>query len=72
MLRVTSIKKGIVIDHIPAGDGIKIFNFLELDKVKYRVALLMNVPSKKMKQKDIVKIENEINILLRFLKRLKD
>ncbi|MDD2208347.1 MAG: aspartate carbamoyltransferase regulatory subunit [Bacilli bacterium] len=67
MLRVTSIAKGIVIDHIPAGEGIKIFNFLELDKVSYRVALLMNVPSKKMKCKDIIKIENEININLDIL-----
>lgn len=67
MLRVTSIAKGIVIDHIPAGEGIKIFNFLELDKVSYRVALLMNVPSKKMKCKDIIKIENEIDINLDIL-----
>lgn len=67
MLRVTSIAKGIVIDHIPAGEGIKIFNFLELDKASYRVALLMNVPSKKMKCKDIIKIENEIDINLDIL-----
>ena len=67
MLRVTSIAKGLVIDHIPAGEGIKIFNFLELDKVSYRVALLMNVPSKKMKCKDIIKIENEIDINLDIL-----
>ena len=67
MLRVTSISKGIVIDHIPAGEGIKIFNFLNLDKVNYRVALLINVPSKKMERKDIVKIENEINMDLDIL-----
>lgn len=67
MLRITSISKGLVIDHIPQGEGIKIFNFLNLDKANYRVALLMNVPSKKMGCKDIIKIENEINIDLDIL-----
>ena len=31
MLEITSIKNGIVIDHIQAGIGVKIFNYLELD-----------------------------------------
>ena len=72
MLRVTSINKGLVIDHIPQGEGIKIFHFLNLDKVNYRVALLMNVPSKKMKFKDIIKIENEVNMDLDILSILND
>ncbi len=67
MLKVTSIDKGLVIDHIPQGEGIKIFHFLNLDKVKYRVALLMNVPSQKMGWKDIIKIENEIDMNLDIL-----
>ncbi|NLL44464.1 MAG: aspartate carbamoyltransferase regulatory subunit [Mollicutes bacterium] len=62
MLTVNSIKKGIIIDHITAGLGIKIFEFLKLNEVEYPVALLMNVPSKKMGKKDIIKIENELNI----------
>jgi len=62
MLTITSIKKGIVIDHIKAGTGIKIFHNLNLDKADYKVALIMNVPSKKMGKKDIIKIENEIDI----------
>ena len=32
MLEITSIKNGIVIDHIEAGKGLNIFNYLELDK----------------------------------------
>ena len=38
MLEITSIKNGLVIDHIEAGMGVKIFNYLHLDKTDYRVA----------------------------------
>lgn len=62
MLTINSIKKGIVIDHIKAGSGKKIFNYLGLDKAEYSVALIMNVQSDKMKKKDIIKIENEVDI----------
>lgn len=62
MLTINSIKNGIVIDHIKAGLGIKIFNYLGLDKVDYSVALIMNVESNRIGRKDIIKIENEINI----------
>lgn len=58
MLEITSIKDGLVIDHIKAGMGIKIFNYLKLDKVNSQVALIMNVKSEKMGKKDIIKIEN--------------
>lgn len=57
MLEITSIKNGIVIDHIEAGLGIKIFNYLELDKSDYSVALIINADSKKLGKKDIIKIE---------------
>lgn len=62
MLTINSIKNGIVIDHITAGLGIKIFNYLGLNKADYSVALIMNVQSDKLSKKDIIKIENEINI----------
>lgn len=58
MLEITSIKNGIVIDHIEAGKGIKIFNYLKLDKQDYSVALIINADSKKLGKKDIIKIEN--------------
>ena len=57
MLEITSIKNGLVIDHIEAGMGIKIFNYLELDKTDYRVALIINAESKILGKKDIIKIE---------------
>lgn len=58
MLEITSIKNGIVLDHIQAGVGVKIFNYLGLDTNDYSVALIINVDSKKLGKKDIIKIEN--------------
>lgn len=62
MLTINSIKNGIVIDHIKAGSGIKIFNYLELDKADFAVALIMNAESSKLGRKDIIKIENASHI----------
>ncbi|MBQ4331337.1 MAG: aspartate carbamoyltransferase regulatory subunit [Spirochaetaceae bacterium] len=62
MLSVNTIKNGLVIDHIRAGSGPRIFSWLGLDKASYRVALIMNVPSRKLGKKDIIKIDNIINI----------
>ena len=67
MLEVTSIEKGIVIDHIKAGYGIQLFNYLKLDKAEYNVALIINAFSKKQGRKDIIKINNEIDIDYTFL-----
>ncbi|MBG0764259.1 MAG: aspartate carbamoyltransferase regulatory subunit [Tissierellales bacterium] len=67
MLNVDSLKKGIVIDHIKAGKSMEIYNYLNLDKADYTVALIKNVPSKKMKKKDIIKIENNIDLNLNIL-----
>ena len=62
MVTINSIKKGIVIDHIKKGCGVKIFNYLGLDKADRTVALIINAPSNKIGGKDIIKIENEIDI----------
>lgn len=62
MLNVDTIKDGLVIDHIRAGSGPRIFSWLGLDKADYCVALIMNVPSKAMGKKDIIKIDSIINI----------
>ncbi|GLC31449.1 aspartate carbamoyltransferase regulatory subunit [Clostridium omnivorum] len=62
MLTINSIKNGLVIDHIKAGHGAKIFNYLGLDKADFRVALIMNVESSKLGRKDIIKIENVMDL----------
>ncbi|MEG2353059.1 MAG: aspartate carbamoyltransferase regulatory subunit [Clostridium sp.] len=67
MMEIKSIKKGIVIDHIKAGLGLKIFNYLGLEHVDYAVALIMNASSDKNTRKDIIKIENEIDLDFRVL-----
>ena len=61
MLTITSIKNGIVIDHIHAGLGIRMFYQLGLDKADYSVALIMNAASTHMGRKDIIKIENNVD-----------
>ncbi|MDO5690497.1 MAG: aspartate carbamoyltransferase regulatory subunit [Tissierellia bacterium] len=72
MLSITSIKKGIVIDHISPGMGYEIFKLLELEKADYRVALIINASSEKFGRKDLIKIENEIDLDLRALGILDD
>ncbi len=62
MLNVDTIKNGLVIDHITAGMGAKIFHYLGLDKAPFCCALIMNVNSKKSGKKDIIKVDNIINI----------
>lgn len=59
---VNTIKKGIVIDHIAAGRGAKIIEYLDIDTKINTVAFIMNATSKSHGRKDIVKIENVIDI----------
>ncbi|MDR0475730.1 MAG: aspartate carbamoyltransferase regulatory subunit [Treponema sp.] len=62
MLNIEKIKTGIVIDHIKAGQGIKIFNWLGLDKNSSMVAFVLNANSKRLGRKDIIKIDTDIKI----------
>ncbi|MCR5400456.1 MAG: aspartate carbamoyltransferase regulatory subunit [Treponema sp.] len=62
MLNVDTIKNGLVIDHIRSGSGWRIFQWLGLDKAPFCAALIMNVQSKKSGKKDIIKIENAMEI----------
>ena len=61
-MNIDSIKNGIVIDHITAGKGMKIYKLLGLDSLECPVALIKNVPSRKMSKKDIIKIGADIEI----------
>lgn len=59
-LRVRKIKDGTVIDHIKAGKGKKVLDILGVENgFPQTTALLMNVPSKRVGKKDMVKIENK-------------
>ena len=58
-LRVTPIKNGTVIDHIPAGMALKVVKILGIgDGVTSTVTVAMHVPSRAMGWKDIVKVED--------------
>ena len=58
-LKVKKIKNGTVIDHIPAGHALTVLKILGITGTEgLIIAVLMNVPSKKIEKKDIVKIEN--------------
>lgn len=62
MINVSGIENGIVIDHIPAGKGWKIFEKMNLDTIETPVVLLMGVRSTRMGQKDIIKIEGRTDV----------
>ena len=61
-MNIDSIINGIVIDHITAGKGMKIYQLLSLDHMDCPVALIRNAYSKKMGRKDIIKIDADITL----------
>ena len=61
-MRIDSIKNGIVLDHIKAGKSMEIYEDLGLSKLDCSVAIIKNVPSKKMGRKDILKIADKFDI----------
>ncbi len=61
-MKVDSIINGIVLDHITAGKGMKIYNLLGLDSFECSIALIKNAPSRKMGKKDIIKIDSVFDV----------
>lgn len=61
-MNVDGVKNGIVIDHIKAGMSMSIYKLLSLDKLDCCVAVIQNVESRKYGRKDIIKIDEEIDI----------
>ncbi|MDR1001489.1 MAG: aspartate carbamoyltransferase regulatory subunit [Clostridiales bacterium] len=62
MLTIHSIDKGVVIDHIKVGGAMDIYHHLGLDKLDCSVAIIMNARSEKLGKKDIIKIEDRIDL----------
>ena len=66
-LKVSAIKYGTVIDHIPANNLFRVISILGLDKIDNHLTFGNNLESKKLGQKAIIKIsdkffeDNEIN-----------
>jgi aspartate carbamoyltransferase regulatory subunit len=58
-LLVSPIRRGTVIDHIPAGRALSVLKLLGFTgREGLRIAIVMNVESRKLGRKDIVKIED--------------
>ena len=64
-MNIDSIRRGIVLDHIKAGRSMDIYRHLHLDELECSVAI--NVKSQAMGRKDIIKIDEAIDIDLNVL-----
>ena len=58
VMKVQPIRNGTVIDHIIAGKGVKIMDLLGFNQEGTAILSIMNVKSKKLGRKDIIKIED--------------
>lgn len=56
-LAVSAIQNGSVIDHIPAGSAVRLMKLLQLKTHPNTVTMGLNLPSKSMGKKDLLKIE---------------
>ena len=63
-MNIDSINNGVVIDHISAGKGMRLYELLGLDDLDCSVAIIKNVTSRKMGKKDIIKIDADIPVNL--------
>jgi aspartate carbamoyltransferase regulatory subunit len=59
-LSVSAIKNGTVIDHIPQGQALRIIHLLTLLKRKFKIMVGMNLPSKRLGTKDLIKVEDYV------------
>jgi len=66
-MNIDSIKNGIVIDHITAGLGMRVYSLLGLDALDCPVAIIKNAQSGKMGKKDIIKVDADITLDLNIL-----
>ncbi len=61
-MNIDSIQNGIVIDHITAGRGMRLYELLGLGELDCSIAIIKNVTSEKMGKKDIIKIDAAIPV----------
>ncbi|AMJ41930.1 aspartate carbamoyltransferase regulatory subunit [Anaerotignum propionicum] len=63
-MNIDSIRNGIVIDHIKAGQGMEIYQLLNLEALDCSIALIKNASSGKIGKKDIIKIDADFDLNL--------
>ncbi len=61
-MNIDGVENGIVIDHIRPGDSMQLYYLLGLDDLDCSVAIIKNVDSRKYGRKDIIKIDQEIDL----------
>lgn len=61
-MNIDGVKTGIVLDHIKAGKSMQIYELLGLDKINNCVAIIQNADSDKYGKKDIIKIDQIIDL----------
>ena len=61
-MNIDGVKNGIVLDHIKAGKSMMVYELLGLDKLDSCVAVIQNADSAKYGKKDIIKIDDRIDI----------
>ncbi|TGG95519.1 aspartate carbamoyltransferase regulatory subunit [Natronospirillum operosum] len=57
-LQVEAIRRGTVIDHVPAGNGIKIVHRVQKLSPTARLTVGLNLPSGAMGSKDLIKVDD--------------
>ncbi len=66
-MNIDGVKNGIVLDHIKAGKSMMVYELLGLDKIDSCVAVIQNADSEKYGKKDIIKIDDRIELDLDIL-----
>lgn len=66
-MNIDSIKNGIVLDHIKAGQAMEIYRFLNLEALDCPVAIIKNAVSRRLGRKDIIKIDANLSVDLNAL-----
>ena len=61
-MNINGVHNGIVLDHIKAGKAMEIYQLLQLEKLNCCVAIIQNVDSEKYGKKDIIKIDENIEL----------
>lgn len=63
-MKIDEIENGYVLDHITAGNGMRVYEALNLDKLTCQVAIIQNAKSEKLGIKDIIKVNELIDLNL--------
>ncbi len=66
-MHVDSIIDGVVIDHLKAGNAMKVYQLLSLDDLDCPIAIMKNVPSRQLGVKDMIKVNSKTELNLGIL-----